>query len=143
MFEPRNERYAERVRASFARQQFMHTIGAEITGVQPGLVEIRLAHADALCQQHGYFHGGVIGTLADNAAGYAAFSLMAESDSVLTIEYKVNFVAPGSGEALARQALARAARRTRGGGWCRRGGGWRRYCRCCSPDPPSQCRHNS
>jgi uncharacterized protein (TIGR00369 family) len=100
MFEPRNERFAERVRASFDRQNFMHTIGAQVTAVAPGFVEIRLAYATALCQQHGFFHGGVIGTLADNAAGYAAFSLMSEHDSVLTVEYKMNIVAPGRGEAL-------------------------------------------
>jgi len=100
MFEPRNERFAECVRASFERQNFMHTIGAQVTAVEPGFVEIRLAYAPALCQQHGFFHGGVIGTLADNAAGYAAFSLMSEHDSVLTVEYKMNFVAPGRGEAL-------------------------------------------
>lgn len=100
MFEPRNERFAERVRASFDRQNFMHTIGAQVTAVEPGFVEIRLAYATELCQQHGFFHGGVIGTLADSAAGYAAFSLMGERDSVLTVEYKMNIVAPGQGEAL-------------------------------------------
>ncbi len=100
MLEPRNPRFAERVQASFDRQTFMHTLGARLTSVTPGRVEVRLAYATALCQQHGYFHGGVIGTLADNAAGYAAFSLMGEHDSVLTVEYKINIVAPGRGDAL-------------------------------------------
>lgn len=100
MFEPRNEDFAERVHASFGPQSFMRTIGAKVTSVDPGFVEIRLAYATALCQQHGFFHGGVIGTLADTAAGYAAFSLMGEHDSVLTVEYKMNIVAPGRGEVL-------------------------------------------
>lgn len=100
MFEPRNEDFAERVHASFGRQNFMRTLGAQVTSVEPGFVEMRLAYATALCQQHGFFHGGVIGTLADTAAGYAAFSLMGERDSVLTVEYKMNIVAPGRGEAL-------------------------------------------
>ena len=63
MFEPRYDRFAERVRASFERQNFMHTLGAHVTAVEPGFVEIRLTYDVALCQQHGYFHGGVIGTL--------------------------------------------------------------------------------
>lgn len=86
MFEPRYDGFAERVRAGFDRQNFMHTLGAHVTAVEPGFVEIRLTYDTALCQQHGYLHGGVIGTLADNAAGYAAFSLMSERDSVLTVE---------------------------------------------------------
>ena len=111
MLEPRNEQFAERVRASFDRQAFMHTLGAQLTDVLPGYVEIRLPYADALCQQHGFFHGGVIGTLADNAGGYAAFSLMAAKDSVLTVEYKVNLLAPGRGEALiARGQVVRPGR---------------------------------
>ena len=100
MLEPRNVRFAERVHASFDRQNFMRTLGAELVGVAPGFAEIRLPYASALCQQHGYFHGGVIGTLADNAGGYAAFTLMDENDSVLTVEYKMNIVAPGRGEVL-------------------------------------------
>ena len=59
-----------------------------------------LPYREDLCQQHGYFHGGVIGTLADNAGGYAAFSLMAAEDSVLTVEYKMNIVSPGAGARL-------------------------------------------
>lgn len=100
MFEPRNPRYAERVRESFARQTFMRTLGAELVAVAPGRVELRLRYDPALCQQHGYFHGGVVGTLADNAGGYAAFTLMAETDSVLTVEYKLSLLAPGRGEQL-------------------------------------------
>lgn len=97
---PRNPDYAARVRDSFSRQAFMETLGATLVDVGPGRVEIRLPHRPELGQQHGYFHGGVIGTLADNAGGYAAFTLMAAEDSVLSVEYKINFAAPGKGDAL-------------------------------------------
>ncbi len=97
---PQNPDFEARVRDSFARQPFMDLLGAEMTAVGPGMVEIRLPYREDLCQQHGYFHGGAIGTLADNAGGYAAFTLMAAKDSVLTVEYKMNIVAPGRGDAL-------------------------------------------
>ncbi|NOX21622.1 MAG: PaaI family thioesterase [Actinobacteria bacterium] len=108
----RNEDYADRVRRSFARQGFMVSLGASLTDVEPGRVEIVVPFSDNLAQQHGYFHGGVVGTLADNAGGYASFSLMAASDSVLTVEYKLNLMAPAEGERLiARGAVIRAGRR--------------------------------
>ncbi|MEQ8830490.1 MAG: PaaI family thioesterase [Alphaproteobacteria bacterium] len=96
----RNPDYAARVRDSFGRQAFMATIGAELTDVAPGHVEMRLPYRPELGQQHGFFHGGVIGTLADNAGGYAAFTLMSPEDSILTVEYKMNIVSPGRGDAL-------------------------------------------
>ncbi len=98
--QPRNPDYAARVRDSFGRQAFMATIGAELTDVAPGHVEMRLPYRPELGQQHGFFHGGVIGTLADNAGGYAAFTLMSPEDSILTVEYKMNIVSPGRGDAL-------------------------------------------
>lgn len=110
-FQIRNPDFEQRVRDSFARQSFMSTIGAELADVLPGCVEIQLPYKESLCQQHGYFHGGVIGTLADNVGGYAAFTLMAAEDSVLTVEYKMNIVAPGDGEALvARGCVLRPGR---------------------------------
>lgn len=99
-FEPRDPDFAERVRASFARQRMMEFIGAELTEVRPGYCEIRLPFRAEITQQHGYFHGGVIGTLADVAGGYAGFSLMPADSSVLTVEYKLNILAPGNGERL-------------------------------------------
>jgi uncharacterized protein (TIGR00369 family) len=99
-FQARNPDFEARLRESFARQTFMKTLGVELGAVAPGRVELRLPYREDLCQQHGYFHGGVIGTLADNAGGYAAFSLMAVEDSILTVEYKMNIVAPGAGAAL-------------------------------------------
>ena len=99
-FESRNPDFERAVRDSFARQAFMNTLGAELLLVEPGRTEIALAYNEALSQQHGYFHGGVIGALADNAGGYAAFSLMPAEMTVLTVEYKLNIVAPGKGERL-------------------------------------------
>ncbi|MEE8396243.1 MAG: PaaI family thioesterase [bacterium] len=100
LFQPVDPDSAERVRASFARQPFMVLLGAEISRLEPGFCEPRLPFRDELCQQHGFFHGGVVGTLADNAAGYASYTLMGGDDSILTVEYKINPVAPGEGAAL-------------------------------------------
>ncbi len=99
-FEPRNPDFAEQVRASFRRQRFMDFIGAELADLRPGACEIRLAFRPELGQQHGYFHGGVIGALSDNACGYAAYSLAPAESTILTVEYKLNIVAPGDGQLL-------------------------------------------
>lgn len=99
-YKVRNPAYAERVRASFGRQAFMGFIGAEIADVAPGAVEIRLPYRAELAQQHGFFHGGVVGTVADNACGYASFSLADADSSVLTVEYKLNLMAPAAGDLL-------------------------------------------
>ena len=110
-FEPRNPDYAEQVRSSFARQAFMAHIGAELVHVGPGVCEIHLPHRAELTQQHGFIHGGVIGTIIDSAMGYAGYSLAAVGASVLTVEYKLNFVAPGEGERLiARGRVVKAGR---------------------------------
>ena len=90
--------YEERVRASFARQQVMATLGAELTSVTPGIVEIELPFSDALTQQHGFLHAGIISTVLDSACGYAAYSMMPAGAAVLTIEFKINLLAPGRGE---------------------------------------------
>jgi uncharacterized protein (TIGR00369 family) len=90
--------YDERVRTSFAKQKAMTTIGAELTVVTPGTVEIELPFSDRLTQQHGFLHAGIISTALDSACGYAAFSLMPENAAILTIEFKVNLLAPGRGE---------------------------------------------
>ncbi len=75
----------------------MRLIGAEMTLVQPGLCHIRLPFSDRVSQQHGFFHGGLIATIADSAGGYAAMSLCPAGTEVLTVEYKVNFLAPAKG----------------------------------------------
>ncbi len=99
-FTPANPDFAKRVRASFARQGVMAHIGAELSLVEAGRVQIRLPYSERLSQQHGFFHGGITTTIADSACGYSGFTLMPADASVLTIEYKVNFLAPADGELL-------------------------------------------
>ena len=90
----------QKVQDSFNRQKFMHYINAELLKVEVGYCEIKLPYSENLTQQHGFFHAGIVSTLADNAAGYAAFSTMAEDSSILSVEYKINLVAPAQGECL-------------------------------------------
>lgn len=99
-FQPADAGFAKRVQGSFARQGVMVFMGATLPVVEPGYCEIHLPYKPELTQQHGFFHGGVIGMIADSAAGYAGYSLMAADAGVLTIEYKMNIVAPGDGELL-------------------------------------------
>ena len=97
-FEPQDPGFAARVRASFARQKAMAFIGARLAALGPGWTEVELPHRDELTQQKGYLHGGIVGMIADNACGYAAFSLMPAGCSLVTVEYKINILAPGRGE---------------------------------------------
>src|ERR1700683_1645824 len=90
----------EHVRESFARQGLMRHLGAELVALYPGECEIRVRHRGELTQQHGYFHAGVTASIADSASGYAAYSTMPADSSVLTVEYKINLVAPAEGESL-------------------------------------------
>lgn len=99
-FAPKNPDFATRVRDSFARQGAMTLIGATLERVDPGAVDIAVGFRPDLAQQHGYFHGGVVGMIADSAGGYAGFSLMPADASVLTVEYKINLLAPAQGERL-------------------------------------------
>ncbi len=99
-FTPKDPDFEARVRGSFARQGIMELIGARITKVEPGLVEIELPHRADLCQQHGFFHAGITSTIADTAGGYAAFSLFPADATVLTTEFKINLLAPADGELL-------------------------------------------
>jgi uncharacterized protein (TIGR00369 family) len=92
--------FAQRVTESFNRQQFMNFIGAELVEIRPGYCEIHLPYNEALTQQHGFFHAGLVGTVADNCAGYAAFSLMDSNASILTVEFKLNLLAPADGTRL-------------------------------------------
>ncbi|WP_028467453.1 MULTISPECIES: PaaI family thioesterase [Nisaea] len=103
-FQTPNPDFAGRVRESFARQAFMEHIGAVLSDVAPGRCVIDLPYREELTQQHGFFHGGIIGTLADNACGYAAFTLAPADASILTVEYKMNIVSPGDGEQLVARA---------------------------------------
>ncbi|MGI8733399.1 MAG: PaaI family thioesterase [Pyrinomonadaceae bacterium] len=96
--EARNPSFAEEVRKSFAEQSIMHLIGAQLSGVEPGTVEISLPYRKDLTQQDGYLHAGIITTIADSAAGYAAFTLMPAGSGVLSVEFKVNLLRPARGE---------------------------------------------
>jgi uncharacterized protein (TIGR00369 family) len=87
----------QRVRASFAQQPAMATCGIECVRVEPGVVELALRHAPAITQQHGFVHAGILATALDSACGYAAFSLMPADAGVLTIEFKINLIAPARG----------------------------------------------
>jgi uncharacterized protein (TIGR00369 family) len=110
-FKPANPDFEQAIRTSFAKQGIMRHIGATLTAIRPGYVEIEVPYNDDLSQQHGFFHGGLVGTIADSAGGYAAFSLMAVGDGVLTVEYKVNLMAPADGDRLiARGQVVRPGR---------------------------------
>jgi uncharacterized protein (TIGR00369 family) len=95
--QPADPDYAARVRASFALQPAMRTLGATLETVEPGNVAIALAHREELTQQHGYVHAGMLAAGLDSACGYAAFSLMPAGAAVLTIEFKINLLAPAHG----------------------------------------------
>ncbi len=90
----------QRVRASFARQPAMVTIGAECVAVRMGEVDVRVPYAPALTQQHGFIHAGIIAMVADSACGYAALSLMPAEAAVLTTEFKLNLLSPAKGDFL-------------------------------------------
>jgi uncharacterized protein (TIGR00369 family) len=108
---PRDPAFAERVRASFARQGLMRTLGAELVGVAPGAVEIALPASAAVTQQHGFVHAGAVAAIADSAAGYAALTLLPQGVGLLTTEFKINLLAPAVGERmLARGRVVRAGR---------------------------------
>jgi len=88
------------VRDSFSRQPFMAFVGAKIEDLTPGICTLTMARREELTQQHGFFHGGMVGSLLDSAAGYAAFSLYPENSTVLTVDMKVNFLNPANGTSL-------------------------------------------
>lgn len=95
---PRDPQYEARVRASFERQRFMATLGARLLRVEPGEVDLELLVRDDLVQQHGFLHAGALASVADSACGYAALSLMPPGAAVLSVEFKINLLAPAAGE---------------------------------------------
>jgi len=97
-----------RVRASFAKQTIMATIGATVAAVRAGEVEIVLPFAEHLLQQHGFIHGGVVATIVDSACGYAALTVMPRKAAVLTTEFKLHLLSPAKGERL--RAIGRVVR---------------------------------
>jgi uncharacterized protein (TIGR00369 family) len=90
--------FESRVRASFARQKAMHTLGVEIARIGPGEIELAMPFAEAFTQQHGFLHAGIVATALDSACGYAALTMMAPDAAVLTVEFKTNLLAPAKGE---------------------------------------------
>lgn len=96
-FKPKDDAYADRVRASFALQGAMGTLGASLADIAPGRVVIELPWAAGLSQQHGFLHAGMVATALDSACGYAGFTLMPEGAGVLTVEFKINLLAPAKG----------------------------------------------
>jgi uncharacterized protein (TIGR00369 family) len=98
VFTPKDPQYEQRVRSSFERQAAMKTIGAFLAEIEPARVVIELPYSPALTQQHGFLHAGMLATALDSACGYAAFTLMPHDAAVLTIEYKINLLAPGKGQ---------------------------------------------
>ncbi len=104
-------RVEKRIRESFAKQGLMSTLGATLSHVSPGRVEIVLRPGPQVSQQHGFVHAGAVSAIADSAAGYAALSTMPEDRGVLTTEFKINLVAPAAGERIvARGAVVKAGR---------------------------------
>jgi uncharacterized protein (TIGR00369 family) len=95
---PPDPAFESRIRSSFAQQGLMKTIGAHLVKVAPGEVAIELPYSKAFTQQHGFIHAGILSTIADNACGYAAYTLMPADSEVLGVENKINFLAPGKGE---------------------------------------------
>ena len=103
-FVPPDPEYSTRVRASFDRQGAMRLIGARLAGIGPGYCTIELPYRPDLTQQHGYVHAGIVSAIADSAGGYAGFTLFPADASVLTVEYKLNLLAPAAGERLVAEA---------------------------------------
>jgi uncharacterized protein (TIGR00369 family) len=103
-FAPPNPDYAARVRASFDRQGAMKLIGARLAEVRPGFCSVELPYRRDLTQQHGYVHAGIVSAIADSAGGYAGFTLFPADASVLTVEYKLNLIAPAAGDRLLAEA---------------------------------------
>lgn len=108
---PANPNFADEVRRSFGQQSIMNLIGASLSLVEPGVVEIALPYREDLTQQNGYLHAGIVTTIADSACGYAAFTLMPAGSGVLSVEFKVNLLRPAKGEKfLARAEVIKAGR---------------------------------
>jgi uncharacterized protein (TIGR00369 family) len=99
-FIPKDPDFAERIKGSFARQKFMTLLNAQLHNLSPGYCEIHIPYRVDLTQQHSFFHAGIVGTIADNAAGYAAFSLMGKASTILAVEFKLNLISPADGELL-------------------------------------------
>ena len=110
--EPKDPEFETRVRANFESQKVMGLIGARLLRVEPGVVEIDIDARDDLTQQNGYIHAGIVTTILDSACGYAAYTLMPANSGVLSVEFKVNLLAPAKGERIRALAEVKRAGRT-------------------------------
>ena len=107
----RDPDFVASVRESFARQQVMSTLGASLTHIAPGEVDVEIPIRHDFTQQNGFLHAGILATVADSACGYAAYTLMPAGSDVLSVEFKVNLLAPAVGESvIARARVLRAGR---------------------------------
>jgi uncharacterized protein (TIGR00369 family) len=97
-FKPKDPQFRSRVEQSFNRQQVMKTLGVKIVSLQPGEIELMMPYVAAYTQHTGFIHAGIIATVLDNACGYAAFSLVPDDTTILTVEFKTNLLAPAKGE---------------------------------------------
>lgn len=97
-FKAQDPQFREKATTSFLAQPAMTLIGARMTRVDPGEVEIELPYSESITQQHGFVHGGILAAVLDSACGFAALSLFPAGSGVLTVEYKVNFLAPARGD---------------------------------------------
>jgi uncharacterized protein (TIGR00369 family) len=111
-YDPQDPDFAERIRASFAKQGAMHTIGAALGEIAPGRVVITLPWRQELTQQHGFLHAGIVATALDSACGYAGSTLMPADAGVLTIEYKINLLAPARGDSFRMEGVVLKPGRT-------------------------------
>ena len=110
-FAPRDPNWEIRCHASFEAQPIARTLGIRIARLEPGVCEMRMAFRPELAQQHGFFHAGMVSMLADNAGGYAAYTLMPAGSEVLAVEFKINLMAPAKGEEMiARARVAKSGR---------------------------------
>lgn len=111
-FQVEDEDFASRIRESFSRQQVMHLIGARLSLIEPGAVDIELPFRQDLTQQNGYIHAGILTTVVDSACGYAAYTLMPAGSEVLSVEFKVNLLRPAAGELFVAEARVLKAGKT-------------------------------
>src|SRR5215831_13427395 len=108
---PQNPSFVEEIRQSFNDQAAMTLIGASLSRVDPGIIEITLPYRANLTQQHGYIHAGIVTSIVDTACGYAAYSLMPAGSEVLSVEFKVNLLRPAKGKSfLARSEVIKPGR---------------------------------
>lgn len=104
--------FRQKIQSSFAVQGFMQAHKGQLVAVEPGHVEIHLPFSEALAQQHGFFHGGVVATVADSASGYATYTVLEPDEECLSAEFKINFLSPANGSKLIARGYVIKAGRT-------------------------------